>query len=70
MTYNRDLENYDNALTYFELAIKVDEENSKNIYYKLGWIYNDKEKYDDAINVMLKAIEYDPEDTGNREEIG
>ena len=61
---------YDNAIEYFEKAIKEDEEDSKPIYYKLGWLYNDKERYDDAIKILLKAIEYDSEDSGYREELG
>jgi len=63
-------EDHDNALEYFEKAVKEDEEDSKPIYYKLGWLYNDKERYDDAIKIMLKAIEYDSEDSGYREELG
>ena len=55
---------------YFEKALEVDEEESKPIYYKLGWLYNDKERFDDAIKILLKAIEYDSEDSGYREELG
>jgi len=64
------IEDHESALEYFERAIKDDEENSKPIYYKLGWLYNDKERYDDAIKILLKAIEYDSEDSGYREELG
>ena len=63
-------EDHDQAIPYFEKALKVDEENSRPIYYKLGWLYNDKERYDDAINILLKAIDYDSEDSGYREELG
>lgn len=63
-------EDHDQAISYFEKALKVDEENSRPIYYKLGWLYNDKERYDDAINILLKAIDYDSEDSGYREELG
>jgi tetratricopeptide (TPR) repeat protein len=63
-------EDYDEAITWFEKALKVDAEASKPIYYKLGWLYNDKERYDDAINILLKAIEYDSENSGYREELG
>lgn len=63
-------EDHDKAILYFEKALAVNEEESKPIYYKLGWLYNDKEKYDEAINVLLKAIEYDNEDSGYREELG
>ena len=63
-------EDHDSAIEYFEKAIKEDEEDSKPIYYKLGWLYNDKERYDDAIKILLKAIDYDSEDSGYREELG
>jgi tetratricopeptide (TPR) repeat protein len=63
-------EDYDNALEYFEKAVAADEEEAKPIYYKLGWLYNDKERYDDAIKILLKAINYDSEDSGYREELG
>ncbi len=63
-------EDHDNAILYFEKALAVNEEESKPIYYKLGWLYNDGERYEEAINVLLKAIEYDSEDSGYREELG
>ena len=63
-------EDHDSAIEYFEKAIKEDEEDSKPIYYKLGWLYNDKERYDDAIKILSKAIDYDSEDSGYREELG
>jgi len=63
-------ENYESAIEYFEKAIKEDEEDSKPIYYKLGWLYNDKAQYNDAIKILQKAIEYDSEDSGYREELG
>ena len=68
--YYEIIEDYDNAIEYFEKAIKEDEDDSKPIYYKLGWLYNDKERYGDAINILIKAIEYDSEDSGYREELG
>ena len=64
------MDDHDNAMEYYEKAIEVDEDDSKPIYYKLGWLYNDKERYDDAIKILLKAIEYDSEDSGYREELG
>ena len=63
-------EDHDKALQYFEKALAVDEHESKPLYYKLGCLYNDKERYDDAIAMLLKAIEYDSEDSGYREELG
>jgi len=63
-------EDHDKAIEYYERSLAVDEENSKPVYYKLGWLYNDKERFDDAIKILLKAIEYDSEDSGYREELG
>ncbi len=63
-------EDHDKAIQYFEKAVAVNEEESKPLYYKLGWLYNDKQRYDDAIKILLKAIEYDSEDSGYREELG
>ena len=63
-------EDHDKALQYFEKALEVDEAESKPIYYKLGWLYNDKDRHDDAVKILLKAIEYDSEDAGYREELG
>ena len=48
----------------------MDEENSRSVYYDLGWLYNDGEKYDDAVKVLLKGIQYDSEHSGYREELG
>jgi tetratricopeptide (TPR) repeat protein len=63
-------EDYEQAILNFEKAVQVDEEGSKSIYYKLGWLYNDMERYDDAIKILVKAIDYDSEDSGNRVELG
>jgi tetratricopeptide (TPR) repeat protein len=63
-------EDHDKAIQYFEKALAVDEQESKPLFYKLGWLYNDKQKYDDAIKILLKAIDYDSEDSGYREELG
>ena len=63
-------EDHDKAIQYFEKAFEADEDGSKPLYYKLGWLYNDRERYDDAIQILLKAIEYDSEDSGYREELG
>jgi superkiller protein 3 len=63
-------EDHDKALEYYEKALKVNEEDSKPVYYKIAWLYNEKERYDDAIRILLKAIQYDSEDSGYREELG
>lgn len=64
------LEDHDRSIAYFEKALVADEVGSKPLYYKLGWLYNDKERFDDAISILLKAIDYDSEDSGYREELG
>src|SRR5215212_673422 len=43
--YYEIIEDHDNAIEYYEKAIEADENDSKPIYYKLGWLYNDKERY-------------------------
>ena len=48
-------EDHDNAIEYFEKAIEEDEDESRPIYYKLGWLYNDKERYDDAIKILSES---------------
>jgi tetratricopeptide (TPR) repeat protein len=63
-------EDHDSAISYYENAIKADEATSRPIYYKLGWLYNDGERYDDAIKILQKAIQYDSENSGLREELG
>lgn len=63
-------EDHDKAIQYFEKALEVDEDGSKPLYYELGWLYNDKQRYDDAIKILLKAIDYDSDDSGYREELG
>jgi tetratricopeptide (TPR) repeat protein len=68
--YYNNTKEYPQAIKYFELAMSKDEENSKTYYYDLGWLYNDAEKYTDAIKVLLKAIIYDAKDAGAREELG
>lgn len=65
---------YDNsededALTNFELAMQYDEENSKDYYYTLGWLYNDAGDYDKAEEILKKAVAYDPEVAKTFEEL-
>lgn len=63
-------EDGDKAIEFYERSLQADEEGSRPVYYNLGWLYNDKERYDEAIKVLLKAIEYDSEDAGYRVELG
>lgn len=63
-------EDYELAISNFEKAMKIDEEGSVIICYELGWLYNDVERFDDAIKILRKAIEYDSEDADSRVELG
>ena len=68
--YYEILEDHEKSLEYFEKAIAADAKGSAPLYYKLGWLYNEKERFEDAINILIKAIQYDSEDSGYREELG
>jgi tetratricopeptide (TPR) repeat protein len=68
--YDELLEQYSDATKYYEMAVEKDEDNSKRCYYKLGWLYNDKERYDEAIPILLKAVAYNSEDADTRVELG
>ncbi|HXL58211.1 MAG TPA: tetratricopeptide repeat protein, partial [Chitinophagaceae bacterium] len=68
--YYNNLEDYNKALEYFNLALQDDEENSGDCYYKAGWIYMEQEKYSEAIIVLQKAADYDAKDAGSREQLG
>ena len=58
------------ALSYYEKAISNDPDNSMYLYYDIGWIYNEMERYQDAINMLSKAIDYDEQDSYAYVELG
>jgi tetratricopeptide (TPR) repeat protein len=68
--YYNNLEDDKKALEYFKLALQYDEENSRDYYYKAGWIYMKQQKYVEAIPVLQKAIDNDAKDLSSREAIG
>jgi|SRR5215831_17700022 len=68
--YYNNLQDYSKALQYYNLALQNDEENSRNCYYKAGWIYVEQKKYDEAITALQKAADYDPKDPNTREQLG
>jgi len=68
--YYNNLEDYNKALEYFNLALQNDEENSKDCYYKAGWIYVNQQKYNEATAVLEKAADYDAKDVNTREQLG
>lgn len=68
--YYNNLEDYNKALEYFNLALQNDEENSKDCYYKAGWIYVNQQKYSEAAAILEKAANYDTKDVSTREQLG
>jgi len=68
--YYNNLEDDKKALEYFKLALQYDEENSRDYYYKAGWIYMKQQKYAEAIPVLQKAIDNDAKDPSSREALG
>jgi tetratricopeptide (TPR) repeat protein len=55
--YFDNMENYDSALVYYEKASRLKKDGK--VYYRLGWCYNDKERYSDAVQALKQAIEID-----------
>lgn len=68
--YYTNLEDYNKALEYFNLALQYDEKNSGDCYYKAGWIYIQQQKYEQAIVVLEKAADFDTKDADSREQLG
>jgi tetratricopeptide (TPR) repeat protein len=56
--YFDNLDNHDSAMLYYEKGVAVNQK-TKSAYYRLGWCYNEKERYADAIAALKKAIELD-----------
>lgn len=52
------IDNHDSAMFYYEKAVQVNQK-IKSVYYRLGWCYNEKEKYREAVDALKKAIELD-----------
>jgi len=68
--YNELLKQNPDAINYYEMAVQKDADNSKRCYYKLGWLYNDEDRYSDAVTMLSKAVQYKPNDEDNRVELG
>lgn len=67
--YYNNLKNTDSAIVYYEKGLKLDK-TSKLTNYRLGWCYNDKGRFNDAISPLLEAISIDPEYDEARTELG
>ncbi|HYM94220.1 MAG TPA: tetratricopeptide repeat protein, partial [Chitinophagaceae bacterium] len=63
------LKNYDSALVYYEKGVKLTQKN-KTAYYRLGWCYNDKDRFEDAMYPLQQAVSLDPEYTVAQTELG
>ena len=55
-----DLDDLDNALTYYKTALKYDTENSR-AYSRLAMVYWEKDLIEEAITNYVKAIDLDPD---------
>lgn len=60
---------FDEAIEAFEKAISLDGKYAE-AYYKLGWIYNDKELYTKAIEKLKKATELKTDYANAYQELG
>ncbi|MBS1632167.1 MAG: tetratricopeptide repeat protein, partial [Bacteroidetes bacterium] len=67
--YYDNLKNYDSAIIYFEKGLQL-QKNDKTAYYKLGWCYNDREKFNEAINPLMQALALDSGYTVARTDLG
>ena len=67
--YYDNLKNYDSAIYYYEKGTQLQKKN-KSAYYRLGWCYNDKEKYAEAIRPLQAAVLLDAEYDKARTELG
>ena len=56
--YKENKKNSDEAIRSYLKAFDLNE-NSKKVNYCLGWCYNDKTRYNDAVVYLKKAIEID-----------
>ncbi|MCZ2458487.1 MAG: tetratricopeptide repeat protein [Chitinophagales bacterium] len=67
--YYDKLKNYDSATVYYEKGLQLQKDN-KTAYYKLGWCYNDKEEYANAISPLKQALALDPDYNEAKTELG
>ncbi len=67
--YYDNLKNYDSALVYYEKGTRIQKKN-KTAFYRLGWCYNDRDRFSDAIEPLQEAILLDDEFDNARTELG
>src|SRR4029078_5267944 len=54
--------NYDDALEAYQKAVQINP-SLPNAQYRIGWIKNDKEEYEDAIGPLTQSIRLQPTHT-------
>lgn len=67
--YYDNVMNYDSTTVYFKKYVQLDQ-TDEAVYYKLGWYFNDKKKYDEAIPYLKISIALDPGFIGGINEQG
>jgi len=67
--YFDNLKNYDSAVVYYEKGVML-QKKDKSAFYRLGWCYNDKTRYADAINPLKEAVLLDANYIEARNELG
>jgi len=58
----RDQSEFDEAKSYLEKAIELDEKNG-HAYFELGRLYNMQQKQDDAEGAFAKAVKFAPHES-------
>ncbi|MDP4263167.1 MAG: tetratricopeptide repeat protein [Bacteroidota bacterium] len=67
--YYDNLKNFDSAIVYYEKGTQLQKKN-KSAYYRLGWCYNDKGKYTEAVSPLQQAVLLDADYDDARTELG
>ncbi|HSU27122.1 MAG TPA: tetratricopeptide repeat protein [Chitinophagaceae bacterium] len=57
--YFDNIRDYDSAIVYYEKGLNLYKKD-KVAFYKLGWCYNDKERYSAAVTPLKEAVKLDP----------
>jgi tetratricopeptide (TPR) repeat protein len=67
--YYDNLKDHDSAMLYYAKGVQL-KKTSKLAYYRLGWCYNDKGRFADAVEPLKQAIVLDAEFSDARTELG
>src|SRR6266567_2425703 len=59
---------YDDALEAYEKAVQL--KPIASAYYHIGWIYNDRDDYDQALTALQQAVRYNANDSSSFYELG